>query len=60
MLGSGGGFSTCNISVTANDYVHIIVASGDRASSDKCIANLGGRLGLSHICNCILTNDFNM
>ena len=43
MLGSGGGFSTCNISVTANDYVHIIVASGDRASSDKCIANLGGR-----------------
>lgn len=42
-LGSGGGFSTCNVSVTANEYVYIIVASGGRASSDKYIENLGGR-----------------
>ena len=41
-LGGGGGFSSCNISVTPNEYVYIIVASGGSPSSEKYRENLEG------------------
>ena len=40
--GGGGGFSSCNISVTPNEYVYIIVASGGSPSSEKYRENLEG------------------